>query len=117
MMGAQRAARRSHMRGQELPPGEALRHLAFGFRVSQALYVAAELGIADLLADGPRSAEALAAATQVHARALYRVLRLLASESVFTELDDGRFALTPMAEKLRRDVPGTLRPLVLFNAS
>jgi hypothetical protein len=86
-------------------PGEQLRHLVFGYRVSQATGVAAELGIADLLASGPRSADELAAATGVHGSARYRVLRLLASEGVFAETEDGRFVLTPMVEALRGDVP------------
>ncbi len=96
-------------------PYEDLRHLFLGFRVSQALYAAAALGIADLLAAGPQSVEELATASGAHPSALARVLRLLASEGVFAELADGRFAVTPMAEALRHDVPGSLRPLVLFN--
>jgi len=102
--------------GQANTPTEELRHLIFGFRVTQALYAATELGVADLLASGPQSADDLATACGAHAPSLYRVLRLLASEGVFTEMRDGRFALTPMAEALRRDAPGSLRPSVLFNA-
>jgi O-methyltransferase domain/Dimerisation domain len=105
------------MSAQATTPAEELRHLFFGYRVSQAIYVATELGIADLLASGPHSADDLATATGAHAPSLYRVLRLLASEGVFAEEKDGRFVLTPMAEALQRDVPGTLRPLVLFSAS
>ena len=103
--------------GQTNTPPEALRRLIFGFRVTQALYAATELGVADLLASGPQSADDLATACGAHAPSLYRVLRLLASEGVFTEMHDGRFALTPMAEALRRDAPGSLRPSVLHNAS
>jgi ubiquinone/menaquinone biosynthesis C-methylase UbiE len=103
------------MSTQSTTPGEDLRHLFVGFRVSQALYAAAELGIADLLAGGPRTADDLATASGAHAPSLARVLRLLASEGVFVEMEDGRFALTPMAEALRRDVPGSMRPSVLFS--
>jgi hypothetical protein len=78
-----------------------------GYQVSQALYVAATLGIADLLAHGPRDAEDLAENTQAHAPTLYRLLRLLASLGVFAEDDAGRFDLTPLAECLRSDVPGS----------
>ncbi len=102
--------------GQANTTTEELRHLIFGFRVTQALYVATELGVADLLASGPQSADDLATACGAHAPSLYRVLRLLASEGVFTEIADGRFALTPMAEALRHDAPGSLRASVLFNA-
>jgi len=97
-------------------PDEELRHLFLGYRVSQAIYVAAELGIADLLAEGPKSAEELASACGAHAPSLRRVLRLLASEGVFAQDGDGRFALTPMAEALRGDAPGPVRALVLFSA-
>jgi hypothetical protein len=77
----------------------------------------AELGVADLLAHGPKSAEVLASETSVHAAAIGRVLRLLASECVFAETRDGKFDLTPMAESLRQDAPGSLRTLVRFIGS
>jgi hypothetical protein len=93
------------MRAQTAPPAEAFRHLLLGYRVTQALYAAAELGLADLLAGGARSADDLAAAAGAHAPSLARVLRLLASEGVFAQTDDGRFVLTPLAEPLRRDAP------------
>lgn len=105
------------MSSQVTTSREDLRHLFFGFRVSQALYAVAELGIADLIGDEPQSAENLAATSGAHASSLARVLRLLASEGVFAETDDGRFALTPMAEALRRDAPGSMRPLVLRGGS
>jgi hypothetical protein len=98
-------------------PGQDLRRLVLGFRLSQAIYVAAEVGIAELLADGPRSAEELAAATGAHAPSLYRVLRFLAGEGIFAEMDDGRFSLTPMGELLRDDAPGSLRPMARQSAS
>ena len=78
-----------------------------GYWISQMVHVAAKLGLADLLADGPRTADELAAATGTHARSLYRLLRALASVGVFSEADDGRFAQTPLSESLRRDVPGS----------
>ncbi len=78
------------------------------FQVSQAIHVAATLGIADLLEDGPRSADELAEGTGTDAPTLYRLLRALASVGVFTEID-GRFGLTPLAEYLRTDAPGSLR--------
>jgi len=94
-------------------PSEQLIHLFRGFWVSQAIYVATDLGIADLLANGPRTVAELASAAGAHAPSLYRVLRLLASEGVFTEAEDGRFELTPMAATLRRDA-GPVRLQVLF---
>ena len=95
----------------------ALLRLLLGYRLSQALVVAAELGVADLLADGPRPVEELAAATGAHAPALHRVLRLLASEGVFVEAEPGCFALTPLAEPLREDAPDSLRPRARFDGA
>jgi hypothetical protein len=69
--------------------GEQLAGMLLGFVVSQAIYVAAVLGIADLLADGPRSVTALAAAAGADPDGLYRVLRLLAGHGIFTELPKG----------------------------
>jgi len=60
--------------------------------------VAAKLGIADLLANGPRSSGDLAELTKAHAPSLYRVLRLLAALDVFREQPSGYFALTPLGE-------------------
>jgi hypothetical protein len=71
--------------------------------------LAAELGLADLLANGPRDTEQLAQATSTHARSLYRMLRLLSSVGVFTEARPGQFALTPLGECLRSAVPGSMR--------
>src|SRR5262245_21866223 len=73
-----------------------LARLASGYWYTQTIYVAANLGIADLLTDGARPAEELAAATKTQPRALYRLLRALASIGIFAE-GDGRFSLTPLA--------------------
>lgn len=97
----------------ELPPQAILLQMATGYMISQAIYVAARLGIADFLQDGPKSAAELAAATGSHAPSLYRVLRTLAGVGVFAENDAGRFELTPLAELLRSDAPGSLRDMVL----
>ena len=71
------------MTGQQVPPATALRQLANGFMISQAICVAAKLGIADLLADGPRSCADLAEAAGAHVLGLRRLLRVLASVGVF----------------------------------
>src|SRR5215510_5732251 len=92
----------------QLPPPMVLYRLASAHYVSQALYVAATLGVADELADGPATPESLAAATSTHAPSLRRVLRLLASAGVFAERDDGRFELTPIGSALRSG-PGSFR--------
>jgi SAM-dependent methyltransferase len=95
-----------------LLPQIALYHLAIGHYVSRALYLAAVLGLADRLKDGPRPAGALAEATGTHAPSLHRVLRLLASAGVLAEQADGTFALTPVGEALRADVPGSMQAMV-----
>jgi hypothetical protein len=84
-------------------PTVALRRLTNGYQVTQAIHVAATLGIADLLRDGPRGSEELARATESHAPSLHRVLRALAAVGVLHEGDDGRFALTAIGECLRSD--------------
>ena len=99
---------------EQLPPQAALLNMIVGFMSSQAIYVAAKLGIADLLKEGDRSVEELARETGTHERSLYRVMRALSSVGIFTEVDARRFALTPLAEPLRRDVPGSLRAMACF---
>ncbi|MBW9117713.1 ubiquinone/menaquinone biosynthesis protein [Rhizobium cauense] len=87
-------------------PSQQIIRLGLGFAVSQALRVVIELGIPDLLIDGEQSVEKLAAAAMVDAGALYRVMRLLAPEGVFTEVLPRTFALTEMGAALRSDRPG-----------
>jgi SAM-dependent methyltransferase len=86
--------------------------LGFGFAVSQALRVVIELGVPDLLASGKRSVEELAAATQSHPDALYRVMRLLTSEGVFREALPRQFELTQMGSALGSDHPGGPRDFI-----
>ena len=85
-----------------------------GLHISRAVYVAAKLGISDLLADGPRPSAELAQLTKAHAPSLYRVLRLLAALNVLREQPSGQFALTPLGERLRTGVPGSLRNWALL---
>jgi hypothetical protein len=96
------------------PPVQRLAALINGFQVSQAIHVAATLGIADLLQDGPRTADHLAAATASDPRSLYRLLRALASVDVFREEPDGSFALGELGESLRSDAPGSLAGWAVF---
>jgi hypothetical protein len=86
-------------------PSLVLQRLIDGYRISQAIYVAATLGIADLLVDGPRTSDDLATATGAHPQALYRLLRALASVGVFTEQADHHFARTPISDCLRSAAP------------
>jgi len=102
------------MATETLPPQAALYQLGIGHYFSNALHLVTKLGIAELLADGPRHADDLAQATATHAPSLRRVLRLLASVGVFAERDEGAFALTPLGECLRPGVPGSARAMVLL---
>lgn len=97
-----------------MSPAYTVRQMALGYIVSRSIYVAAELGIADLLKDGPKSANNLADMTGTNAGILYRLLRILAGEGVFKEGPDGTFSLTPMSEALRTDVPDSVHAYVLM---
>jgi len=97
-------------------PAQHLLQFATGYVVSSAAWVAAELGIADLLKHGPRPVSELAAQTRTDEGALYRSLRLLAMVGIFVETQPRHFALTPPGEKLRSDVPNSLRDAILWIA-
>ena len=90
-----------------------LRQLIMGFRTTQLIYVAAKFGLADHLARGPLAPHDLAAAVGAEPEALFRLMRALASLGIFAELTDGRFEMTPAAEVLQRDRPGSLRSTAL----
>jgi hypothetical protein len=102
------------MQAHEPPPPVRMIELLGGFRISQALYAAAALGVADQLVAGPASAEALAGHTGAHAPSLHRLLRTLASVGVFTELEPGVFALTPLGQTLTSGQPGSMRDLAIM---
>jgi hypothetical protein len=91
-----------------------LQKVVHGRRVADCITAAIHLGFADVLADGPQSAEDLAARTGCHAPSVYRLLRALASEGVFARLEDGRFVNSPLSETLRAGAPGSLRSMALF---
>jgi hypothetical protein len=93
----------------DTPPSVAMLRMISGFRVSRAIYIAAKLGLADLLKDGSKHTEELAEVTGTHAPSLHRVMRSLASVGIFAEDEPRRFALTPIAATLQSNVPGSLR--------
>lgn len=88
-------------------PHDEMARMITGYWISQIVYVAARLGLADRLAEGPKTAEELARMTGTHARSLYRLLSALASVGVFSEDGEGRFRQTPLGECLRKDVFGS----------
>src|ERR1700736_4909060 len=83
--------------------------------VQRALYAAAKLGIADLLGTDTKGSEELAQATRTHPRAMYRLLRALASAGVLSETADHHFALTPVGATLRTEASPSMRAWVLFS--
>lgn len=97
-----------------LPPEAILPQMILGGLIQKSIYVAAKLGIADLLADKPQTTEELAVETGTHAPSLYRVLRLLASASVFAENSERKFELTPIAELLRSNAPNSMRDYAIM---
>jgi len=89
-------------------PKQRLAGLIGGYSLTQAIYVAAKLGIADWLHEGPQHADQLAKATGAHGRSLGRLLRTLVAAGIFTQDNEDRLGLTELSELLRSDVPGSL---------
>ena len=99
---------------QGFSPAGQLLSLITGYWISQAIHVAADLGIADLLDKRGRPIEDLARATHSNPDGLYRLMRALAGSGVFAESAPREFVLTPMGALLRRDMPGNLRDFSRF---
>jgi hypothetical protein len=97
----------------EVPPPIAMLQMISGFWIARCIYVAAKLGIADLVKDRPKTAEELAAATQTHAPSLFRVMRALAPFGIFSQDEQNRFGITALSETLRSDLPGSLRAFAM----
>lgn len=99
---------------QNIPPQLVMLQMVSASWISQSIYAAAKLGIADLLKDGSKNCDELAIATRTHTRSLYRLMRALASVGIFTESEPGYFNLTPLAACLQTDIPGSIRPFVIM---
>ncbi len=97
-----------------IPPIVQILDIATGFIKTQAIYVVAKLGIADLLKDGSKSIDELSSATGVHSLSLYRLLRALASIGIFIENDDGSFGMTPLGTTLQSDNPSSVHPFAIL---
>lgn len=98
-----------------VPPAMQLIQMASAYWVSRIVYTAAELGLADHLAQGPHSAAEIAGKAGLNAPALHRLMRSLAGLGIFDEGEDGRFGLTPLGEALKsgKAVAGSARAAVL----
>jgi O-methyltransferase domain/Dimerisation domain len=88
--------------------------LRFGLVTTQAIAVAARLGLADLVAEAPQTVEELARETKTHAPSLHRLLQFLASLAIFEEDAAGKYRQTVLSETLRNDAPRTLRAATIF---
>ncbi|MEU8346771.1 Dimerisation domain-containing protein [Actinomadura meyerae] len=86
--------------------------LAFGYMPAQIVHTAAEIGLADAMAGGPKSSGELAEATGTHAPSLLRLLRGLATLGAVEQKERDLFALTAEGQRLRADAPDSVRALV-----
>ena len=87
--------------------------LASGYWISQAIYVAAKLGIADVLKDGPKSASEIALATQADQNSIYRLMRALCAVGAFRTAGVDKFTVAALGIPLQSYVPGSLRAMVI----
>jgi SAM-dependent methyltransferase len=98
-------------------PAQLMQLIWPGAMAAQAIYVAAKLGIADLIKDGPQQVDALQQATGTHPASLHRLLRALTSLGLFSETEEGVFQNTELSETLRSDQPRSMRPWAIFLGS
>jgi ubiquinone/menaquinone biosynthesis C-methylase UbiE len=114
--GARRAllpVQKARSRRSPNPQPPPLFQMATGYWISQAIYVAAKLGIADNFHNGPKSCRELAELTESDEFALSRLMRALSSVGVFTMDGDGRFDVAPMGTALQAGIGGSLRNMVI----
>ncbi|MGH7283097.1 MAG: methyltransferase [Polyangiaceae bacterium] len=96
-----------------LPPPAVIMHFVSGIWAAQAVAAFAELGVADQLADSARSAKEIAAKVGANPDALHRLMRGVASVGVLAHEGGGKFALTPVGQCLRSNVPGSMRSMIV----
>lgn len=101
-------------RAPTMSPAQTLLRHATSFQLSQAIWVAVRLSLADHLKSGPMTAAQLASLTRCHAPSLYRLLRTLAAFNVLEEVEAGVFALAPQGACLCSDATDSIRDLVLL---
>lgn len=94
-----------------------LLEMIYGSQKSQALFVAAKLGIADILSNGSKTADELAKATGVNSKTIYHLMRMLCSVGVFSTEDNDKFILNPMGKHLLTGTSDSLRGTILANGN
>jgi O-methyltransferase domain/Dimerisation domain len=100
-----------------LPPHVELIQMGTGGAVAHVVHIAAKLGLADRLADAPKSAAELAGPLELHAPSLHRLMRTMASLGLLTEGEAQRFSLTKLGEALKTGAPGSARATLLMTGS
>src|SRR5215831_13292522 len=95
-----------------LSPQESIIGMLVGIVMGRCLVAAAELELADALANGPLSVETIAAQTKANASNLFRLMRALETLGIFKQVSPRVFENTPLSECLRKDVPGSIWALV-----
>lgn len=104
----------SQLRQAVAPANLTMFEMVLGSWLTQAMYVASKLGIIDMLAAAPATAEDVARRVGSDPAATFRLLRALASNGVLKQERGGRFALTRLGQALRSDVPGSMAPMLQF---
>jgi C-methyltransferase len=100
-----------------VPAPAAMMEMIIAAWISQAITAAAQLGVADALADGPLSIDELAARVGADMDALGRLLRALISRGIFHHRRDGRYELNSLAGTLRSDAPVSMSWAARFYGS
>ena len=96
-----------------LPPPLQMLRIMMGPWVAQVAAAIARFEVPDRLAEGPRTAAELAERAGAEPGAFARLLRAAASAGMLREVSPGLYAATPLGDTLRRDVPGSVRDLVV----
>lgn len=103
------------MAGENLSHAKTMMNLFMSYIPTRVIYVAAKLKLADHIGDDGASAQDLAQTLNVHAAALYRVLRTLAGLGVLHQDENDRFFVTPFGETLRKDSPQSVRDYAIYS--
>jgi hypothetical protein len=99
------------------PAPAAMMEMILATWTSQAITVAAQLGVADALANGPLPIDVLAARVGADPDALRRLLRALVSRGIFRHRRDGRYELNSLANTLRSGAPASMTWAARFYGS
>lgn len=83
--------------------------------LNRALYVAADLGIADHLATQPMTIAELACVTHTKPEPLQRMLYFLELHGVFKRQEDMHYCLTDFSESMCQNAPNSIRSFLLHD--